>query len=174
MAFKRIVTAIDRTPLEPEVFTQAADLAAAQNAELLLLHYFSPPIDTVTTPPVGSAAGAGVGLHPTAGVNMYPAAAQNLELHEGAVTEERREEEAWLDGYRRQASDAGIAVQMECLPDDGSTGRQICEAAQSWNADLVVLGSKSRTGLAEAFLGSTSNHVVHHAHCPVLVIQHNS
>lgn len=173
MVFKRIVTAIDRTPLEQEIFTQAADLAAAQNAELLLVHYFSTPIDTMTTPPVGTAAGAGVGLTPAAGVNMYPVTAENLELHQNAVDKERREEEAWLERYRRQASDAGIAVQMECIPDDGSTGRRICDTAKSWNADLIVLGSKSRTGLAEAFLGSTSNHVVHHAHCPVMVIQHN-
>ncbi|MGC1393382.1 MAG: universal stress protein [Coleofasciculaceae cyanobacterium] len=36
---------------------------------------------------------------------------------------------------------------------------------------MVVVGRRGRTGLAEAFLGSVSNYVVHHAPCSVLVIQ---
>jgi nucleotide-binding universal stress UspA family protein len=173
MTFKRIVAAIDRTPLEQEIFTQAADIAATQKADLLLVHYFSTPIDTMTTPPVGTAAGAGVGLHPTAGVNLYPVAAENLDLHHDAVNRARQETQAWLDRYRHEATNAGIAIQTECIADMGSTGRQICETAAHWNADLIVLGRKGRTGLAEAFLGSTSNHVVHHAPCAVMVIQHD-
>ncbi len=38
-------------------------------------------------------------------------------------------------------------------------------------ADLIVLGRRGRTGLAEALLGSVSNYVLHHAPCSVLVVQ---
>lgn len=35
--------------------------------------------------------------------------------------------------------------------------------------DLVVMGSRGRTGFARAFLGSVAEKVVRHSHCPVLV-----
>jgi nucleotide-binding universal stress UspA family protein len=42
---------------------------------------------------------------------------------------------------------------------------------ESKNADLVVVGSRGRSGIAEAILGSVSRHVVHHAACPVVVVK---
>jgi nucleotide-binding universal stress UspA family protein len=40
------------------------------------------------------------------------------------------------------------------------------------DADLIVMGTHGRTGLAAAFLGSVSAHVVRAAHLPVLVVRH--
>ena len=49
----------------------------------------------------------------------------------------------------------------------------ICNAAISWQADLIIMGRRGRTGLSELFLGSVSNYVLHHAPCAVLVVQHS-
>jgi nucleotide-binding universal stress UspA family protein len=38
-------------------------------------------------------------------------------------------------------------------------------------AGLIVIGSRGRGGLRRALLGSVSDSVIRHAHCPVLVIR---
>ncbi len=38
-------------------------------------------------------------------------------------------------------------------------------------ADLLVVGSRGHGGFTEALLGSVSQHCVHHAQCPVVVIR---
>jgi nucleotide-binding universal stress UspA family protein len=42
---------------------------------------------------------------------------------------------------------------------------------ESAGADLLVVGSRGHGGFAEALLGSTGQHCVHHATCPVVVIR---
>jgi nucleotide-binding universal stress UspA family protein len=42
---------------------------------------------------------------------------------------------------------------------------------ESAGADLLVVGSRGHGGFVEALLGSTGQHCVHHANCPVVVIR---
>jgi nucleotide-binding universal stress UspA family protein len=51
----------------------------------------------------------------------------------------------------------------------GSAGHAICEAAGEAGAAAVVIGSRGRSGLQRAVLGSVSDHVVRNAPCPVVV-----
>jgi hypothetical protein len=50
-------------------------------------------------------------------------------------------------------------------------GPTICKLAHDWPADLIVLGNRGRSGMAELLLGSVSNYVLHHAACSVLVVK---
>ena len=43
--------------------------------------------------------------------------------------------------------------------------------AQEMGTDLVVLGSRGLGGMSRALIGSVSDSVVRHAHCPVLVVR---
>lgn len=51
----------------------------------------------------------------------------------------------------------------------GDPGHEICQTAASLPADVVVLGTHGRGGIKRAIMGSTSDHVVRHCVCPVLV-----
>ena len=51
----------------------------------------------------------------------------------------------------------------------GDAGHEICELVTALPADVVVIGTHGRSGIKRAVIGSTSDHVVRHAACPVLV-----
>jgi nucleotide-binding universal stress UspA family protein len=51
----------------------------------------------------------------------------------------------------------------------GRPGFAICELAAALPASVVVIGTSGRSGLRRAVMGSTSDHVIRHAPCPVLV-----
>ncbi len=54
---------------------------------------------------------------------------------------------------------------------DGDPGDSIISAAESEAVDLIVVGSHGRSSVGRFVLGSVSDHVVHHAQCPVLVVR---
>lgn len=53
----------------------------------------------------------------------------------------------------------------------GAPGPSIIEAAKEYQADLIVMGTHGRTGLARLLMGSVAEHVLRHAECPVLTIK---
>jgi nucleotide-binding universal stress UspA family protein len=53
----------------------------------------------------------------------------------------------------------------------GEPWREIVQTAATLGADLVVVGTEGRTGIARMALGSVAESVVRHAGCPVLVVR---
>ena len=43
--------------------------------------------------------------------------------------------------------------------------------AEENNIDLIVIGTRGRSGFKRLLLGSVASHVVTYAHCPVLVVK---
>ena len=48
---------------------------------------------------------------------------------------------------------------------------EIIEYAERENIDLIIMGTRGRTGFKKLLLGSVASGVVNFAHCPVLVIR---
>jgi len=62
-------------------------------------------------------------------------------------------------------------VKVEFRTAEGDAGSEIIAAARTLPADLIVISTHGRTGLAHALLGSVAEHVVRRAPCPVLVVR---
>ncbi|HVU52349.1 MAG TPA: universal stress protein [Polyangia bacterium] len=67
-----------------------------------------------------------------------------------------------------RATEAGLVCQSNSL--DGYPAKEIVRHAQKTGADLIVVGTHGRTGVAHVLMGSVAERVVQHSSCPVLVI----
>jgi nucleotide-binding universal stress UspA family protein len=65
--------------------------------------------------------------------------------------------------------ESGIETFALVLP--GSADQSIIEAAEEWNADLIVIGSHGSGFWSRTLVGSVSDSVIHHAPCSVLVVR---
>lgn len=160
MGFKKILAAIDFSPLSQAVFHQALDLAKSDRAKLLLFHCVTADTVTLPAPFMGEC-----GLSPQLMHQLNPTEVVRLDQQIEHIR-------ALLQHYCDQAKQAGVTV--ECDYRTADPGQGLCQAATRWGADLLVVGRRGRKGLAEVLLGSISNYVLHHASCTVLVVQSGS
>ena len=89
-----------------------------------------------------------------------------------APTQEQLSAEArgLLDAEVEQVKAAGGTVAQAHLG-VGAPDREIVELAEKLSVGLIVMGSRGRGGIRRALMGSVSDSVVRHAHCPVLVVR---
>lgn len=73
-------------------------------------------------------------------------------------------------GLARRTSDAPVAVTRQAR--EGAAGAVLLDAAR--DAALLVVGGRPHRRLAGVLLGSTAQHVLHHAPCPVMVVPETS
>jgi nucleotide-binding universal stress UspA family protein len=159
MTFHKIFVALDQSQLTDQVFEEALELAQIFRAQLRLFHSLSTP----------SLTDVGLPIPVDLGINAELLTQAYL-VEQERIVKEREEGEAFLQKYSTQAIALGISTEF-AQKEGGETGPTICEDAQQWGADLIIVGRRGRTGLAEILLGSISNYVLHHAHCCVLVVQ---
>ncbi len=67
------------------------------------------------------------------------------------------------------ARQAGESVEIRPHVLEASPAQALIDAARG--ADLLVVGSRGHGGFTGMLLGSVSQHCVHHAPCPVLVVR---
>ncbi|HVK73951.1 MAG TPA: universal stress protein [Kofleriaceae bacterium] len=145
MAIRKIIVGVDFTPGSELAAHRAAELAAQVGAELVLVHAATIP------------------EHPAVPDSIRPAADRMIQVLQDRLADDRR----GLADLRERLTSEGITVSqliVDRFPDDA-----LVEAASELHADLVVTGSRHRTGLRRWLLGSVAEHVVRAAPVPVLV-----
>jgi len=74
-----------------------------------------------------------------------------------------------LDDLKGRAERRGIAITTRMA--SGIPSEEVIAAAQAEDSDLIVVGTRGRTGLAHVLLGSTAERVIRGAPCPVLTVR---
>ena len=141
--FKRILVAVDGSDTSNKALLAALQLARDRNSKLRLVHAMDE---------LGSVTG-------------YRYSAQLREV----VREER---EQILHDALAIAQAAGAQADTQLADAAGRRlGEVIAEAAQAWDADLVVVGTHGRRGVGRVLLGSGAEGVLRMSNVPVLTVR---
>jgi nucleotide-binding universal stress UspA family protein len=108
---------------------------------------------------------------------LYPEAAdpEGAELEDPVFEEEleslseQRAREVLEDAVEEVQSAGGTVAQAHLR--EGGVPHEIVALAEDTGVGLIVVGSRGHGGIRRALMGSVSDAVVRHAHCPVLVVR---
>jgi len=90
----------------------------------------------------------------------------------GVVELSRMEIEGeWFTGIKKNALASNVKIETEILMEEKSVVADIIEYSEKQSIDLIVIGTKGKTGLRRLILGSVSQGILAYAHCPVLLVR---
>lgn len=142
---RRILHPTDFSRASGAAFKRAVEMAKADRAELTVVHV----------------RGAAVPL--MADGYVSPKMYDDMEAAERAYAQKH------LDAIVAKARKAGARAKGLLVA--GVAHERIAQAARARKADLVVIGTHGRTGVARLFLGSVASRVLAVAPCPVLTVR---
>jgi nucleotide-binding universal stress UspA family protein len=137
----RILVAIDGTEIGERVLAHAVSLARISQSRLLLVHVLPPDTQYCNSPAI-----------------LTSSHSPSSSLEQGQVDVMR--------DYWRNVTAAGILADFR-LP-CGHPGEEICELAQRWGADLILMGHRNCPEVIG--LNSMSRYVLDHAPCPLMIL----
>ena len=155
--FQRILVAIDKSDISLQALERAIALAKLSGANMKLVHVLDDRDPENPPFPYISELQSYTDLSSTI-LDAYQREYQTFIDHSWQ----------WLEWHGQEALATGVNVEWNQT--SGAPGRTLCEEAEAWQADLIIIGSRCLSGLSELLLGSVSNYVVHHAPCSVCVI----
>lgn len=149
--FDKILTCVDGSDSSMKAADCAVLMAKEHRAELTALH--------VVVSQIGYAYSAG-----TFGF-VTPSTIKNL------LEKSREEAQKWFDVIEKNASANSVKLKIEVVASPTSEVPAIVDYAEKNNFDLIILGTRGRTGFSKLLLGSVASGVVTYASCPVMVVK---
>lgn len=145
--YKKILLPSDGSDYALRAAAAAAELAKVLGASVTVLHVFTMPTTPMTVP-----GAPGVDVESGA-LNAY------IEQVQDAVAKRTG----------RVLDEAGVPYTT--LLEAGHPAEVIVRIAEDDGYDLIVIGSRGLSAIQSFLLGSVSDKVSHHAHCPVLIVK---
>ena len=151
MKISKILIAVDQGKYSEHAAKYGFELAHLSEAEVGLVNIVEPMIAPAPAPDVitGAVFEPPVAADPEL-INIQKEASENVIHHT----------------IKRFAGDLKVTQFSEY----GSTAEGILDCSKQFNADLVVIGTHSRTGLDRLLMGSIAEDVIRHSVVPVLVV----
>ncbi len=157
MTYTCLVVGTDGSATAERAVTQAAALAAADDARMVVVTAYEGPRRTAMEELAGVEAGASAWRQSAAPADLR-----------WALTD-RGQAEAVAQRARTLAQNAG-AGSVVVQSDEGDPAEVLLDSARLHDADLLVVGSVGLVGAQRFLLGSVASTVLHHASCDVLVV----
>jgi nucleotide-binding universal stress UspA family protein len=146
--YRTFVVAYDFSEHARAALDTAADLARRLGADLHLVYVLHLPAYAHSFAPAGGA--------------MTPLPLDVVQLREDALRS--------LHEVVAKVENLPERVEFH-LVEGTAIANSICDVAETVEADLIVMGTHGRTGLAHVFLGSVAERTLRNAHCPVLTVR---
>jgi nucleotide-binding universal stress UspA family protein len=142
-----IVVGTDGSDTAKEAVRQAAELAKAMGASVLLVSAYEP-------------------------VPESRLRHERTDVPEDVswMVNPREDVQGVLDEEAEQLKAAGVG-EVETFAREGDPADAILDVAEENGADLIVVGNKGMTGARRFLLGSVPNKVSHHAPCNVMIVR---
>jgi nucleotide-binding universal stress UspA family protein len=151
LLFTKIVVAIDGSENSIRA-AQAAVMMAAQRQTAEVVGVFVVNIDQYLQ---------SLGLYRIS----YPTSVQKK------IEEAREEAQKWFGQVQQIADQMNVKFRGEVIDTPLSVVAAIVNFAENQKADLIVVGTRGRSGFTRLVMGSVASGVVTYAPCPVLVIR---
>ena len=143
---ERILVLIDGSDVSFKAAAYALTIAKLKNAKVICIHVIGPA-------PYLTKHGIVIAFRSS--------------YYEGAKSQAKE----WLMKIKEIAIEDNVDVELEVLIDVKSISKAILDYAKGRDIDLIVMGSRGRTGFKRLLLGSVASTVVAYASCPVLVMK---
>lgn len=147
--FEKIVACVDFSDTSERAVYRAAELAAQDDADLLLLHIHRPPI------------------YDDSQVGWFGPTFPMVPLPDITDKLEQQMEEL---GYRI-GKEHNLQTIFTKVVTSESIQKGVSETLEQYGADLVVLGTRGRTGFKKLLLGTTAEGLIHNTPCSALTIK---
>jgi nucleotide-binding universal stress UspA family protein len=87
------------------------------------------------------------------------------------LEQERKAAKQWMDIVRQKAEAKKVSFNSEVIEGLTSAEATIVDYAESHNIDLIVVGTRGRTGFSKVLLGSVALKIIQYAPCSVIVVK---
>jgi len=152
MKIKKILIGIDDSSFAEHAAEYGFDIAHTYNAGVGLVHIVEPMIMPVTntSDPMLTTPMQGIGVNELEIMDIQNNAGETL--------------------IERTIKKFAKGLEVTHFNEFGSTADGILECSKEFKADLIVVGTHSRTGLDRFLMGSVAEDVIRHSLVPVLVV----
>jgi nucleotide-binding universal stress UspA family protein len=89
----------------------------------------------------------------------------------GEMADNMNDAKMWLEKFNHAAKLDNIELKTELINSHRPIDYVILEYAEEKKIDLIVVGTRGRSGFKRLLLGSIASSVVTYAHCPVMVVK---
>lgn len=153
--FTKILVPVDGSEYSHDAAEYAIGIAKLTNGQVIALH-------VVHLPAYAFAYSGSEGVSPMAIPTPLPPT---------LTEDEKKTAKKIVDEVKEMGDAAGVKMETKIVERHPSVPDAIIQLAKEEGVDLIVMGTKGKTAIRRFLLGSVTESVVHHAHCPVLVVR---